>query len=54
MLLEEVKRNCKIVTNEEKQGEELYFDNKPDYETLKVLKQNGYKWHNQKNVGIEK
>lgn len=54
MLLEEAKRNCEIVTNEEKQGEELYFDNKPDYEILKVLKQNGYKWHNQKKCWYRK
>ena len=32
LLLEEIKTNCKIVTNEEKQGEELYFESKPDYE----------------------
>lgn len=29
MLLEEIKKNCKIITNEEHQGEELYFDEKP-------------------------
>ena len=53
LLLEEIKTNCKIVTNEEKQGEEIYFENKPDYEVLKTLKSNGYKWHNQKSAGIE-
>ena len=26
MKLEEIKKNCKVITNEEKQGEELYFD----------------------------
>ena len=54
MLLEEVKRNCKIIMNKAKQGEELYFDKKPNYEILKVLKQNGYKWHNQKKCWYRK
>ncbi len=54
MLLEEVKRNCKIIMNKEKQGEELYFDKKPNYEILKALKQNGYKWHNQKKCWYRK
>ena len=30
MLLEEIKTNCKIVTNEEKQGEEIHFENQRD------------------------
>ena len=54
LLLEEIKTNCKIVTNEEKQGEEIYFENKPDYEVLKTLKSNGYKWHNQKKCWYRK
>ena len=54
MLLEEVKINCKIIMNKEKQGEELYFDKKPNYEILKALKQNGYKWHNQKKCWYRK
>lgn len=54
MLLEEVKSNCKIIMNKEKQGEELYFDKKPNYEILKALKQNGYKWHNQKKCWYRK
>ena len=29
MLLEEIKKDCKIIMNEEHQGEELYFDEKP-------------------------
>ena len=48
MQLEEIKKNCKVITNEEKQGEELYFDSKPNYDIIKELKQNGYKWHNAK------
>lgn len=54
MLLEEIKTSCKIVTNEEKQGEELYFESKPDYEVLKTLKSNGYKWHNTKKCWYRK
>lgn len=54
MLLEEIKTNCKIVTNEEKQGEELYFESKPDYEIIKTLKSNGYRWHNQKKCWYRK
>lgn len=54
MLLEEIKTNCKIVTNKEKQGEELYFESKPDYEVLKTLKSNGYRWHNQKKCWYRK
>ena len=54
MLLEEIKQKCKIVTNEEKQGEELYFDSKPDYEVIKELKNNGYRWHNTKKCWYRK
>lgn len=54
MLLEEIKKNCKIITNEEKKGEELYFDSKPDYEIIKELKNNSYKWHNQKKCWYRK
>ena len=48
MQLEEIKKNCKVITNEEKRGEELYFDTKPSYDIIKELKQNGYRWHNTK------
>jgi len=48
MDLKEIKKDCKIITNEEKQGEELYFDNKPEHEIIAELKQNGYRWHNVK------
>ena len=54
MQLEEIKKNCKIITNEEKQGEELYFDSKPNYDIIKELKQNGYKWHNTKKCWYRK
>lgn len=54
MQLEEIKKDCKIITNEEKKGEELYFDNKPNYEIIKELKQNGYKWHNTKKCWYRK
>ncbi len=54
ILLEEIKKECKIITNEEKQGEELYFEIKPDYEIIKELKNNGYRWHNQKKCWYRK
>lgn len=54
MLLEEIKKDCKIVTNEEHQGEELYFDNKPEYNVITLLKGNGYRWHNVKKCWYRK
>lgn len=54
MQLEEIKKNCKVITNEEKQGEELYFDAKPTYDIIKELKQNGYRWHNAKKCWYRK
>ncbi len=53
-MLEEIKQKCKIVTNEEKQGEELYFENKPDLKVIKELKSSGYKWHNTKKCWYRK
>lgn len=54
MMLEEIKKNCKIVTNEEKQGEELYFEEKPSSEVIRILKENCYKWHNTKKCWYRK
>ena len=54
MQLEEIKKNCKVITNEEKQGEELYFDTKPSYDIIKELKQNCYRWHNAKKCWYRK
>ena len=54
MLLEEIKQSCKVVTNEEKQGEELYFESKPDFQVIKELKNNGYRWHNVKKCWYRK
>lgn len=54
MLLEEIKKDCKVITNEEKNGEELYFENKPENEVITTLKQNGYRWHNQKKCWYRK
>ena len=48
MELLEIKKNCKVIENQEKNGEELYFDNKPSKEVLETLKSNGYRWHNKK------
>ena len=54
MLLEDIKKDCKIVVNEEHQGEELYFENKPIYEVISVLKKNGYRWHRTKHCWYRK
>lgn len=54
MLLDEIKKNCKIVVNEEKQGEELYFNEKPTAEIIATLKENCYKWHNGKKCWYRK
>lgn len=54
MLLEEIKKNCKVITNEEHQGEELYFDEKPTDEIIAILKENCYKWHNTKKCWYRK
>ena len=36
MILEEIKKECKVVINEEHQGEELYFDEKPTIEVITI------------------
>lgn len=54
MELEEIKKDCKIVTNEEHQGEELYFDEKPKNEIIETLKENGYRWHRVKHCWYRK
>lgn len=54
MELEEIKKDCKIVTNEEHQGEGLYFDEKPTDKIIETLKENGYRWHRQKHCWYRK
>ena len=54
MLLDEIKKNCKIVVNEEHQGEELYFDEKPTVDVIAILKENCYRWHNTKKCWYRK
>lgn len=54
MLLEEIKKECKVVINEEHQGEELYFDEKPTSEIITTLKKNGYRWHRTKHCWYRK
>lgn len=54
MELEKIKKDCKIVTNEEHQGEELYFDEKPTNEIIETLKENGYRWHRVKHCWYRK
>lgn len=54
MELLEIKKNCKIVENKEKNGEELYFDEKPSKEVLETLKENHYRWHNVKKCWFRK
>lgn len=44
----ELKTNYKTIENKEKNGIELYFDSIPTYQERQQLKENGYKWHNQK------
>lgn len=41
---EAVQEDVKVVYNEEKNGIELYFNNKPDTMTLETLKANGWRW----------
>ena len=54
MLLEEIKKECKVVINEEHQGEELYFDEKPTHEVITILKENCYRWHRTKHCWYRK
>ena len=54
MLLEEIKKECKVVINEEHQGEELYFDEKPTSEVITTLKENNYRWHRTKHCWYRK
>ena len=54
MKLEDIKKECKIITNEEHQGEELYFEKKPSKEVITILKENYYKWHNSKKCWYRK
>lgn len=54
MLLEEIKNNCKVITNEEHQGEELYFNEKPTSDVIDTLKENCYRWHNIKKCWYRK
>jgi len=54
MELEEIKTNCKIITNEEHNGEELYFEEKPTSEVIEILKENCYRWHNTKKCWYRK
>lgn len=52
--LADIKKNCKIVVNEEHQGEELYFEEKPTAEIISALKENCYRWHRQKQCWYRK
>ena len=45
---------CKVVLNEEKNGIELSFENKPDRSTLDSIKAQGFRWHNAKKVWYAK
>lgn len=46
--MKNIKTNYKEIINLEKHGRELYFDSIPTYEERSILKNNGYRWHNQK------
>lgn len=39
---------CKILRNEQHNGIELYFESRPESDTLAALKDNGFKWHSSK------
>jgi len=43
-----------IILNSEKDGIEIKFDSKPDGAILSALKENGFRWHNQKKVWYAK
>lgn len=47
-----IKTNYQEKRNEEKNGIELYFEGIPTSEERKELKENGFRWHGLKNVGI--
>lgn len=46
--------NAKMMLNEKHNGVEIYFDNKPGAEVRENLKNNGFKWHNQKKCWYAK
>lgn len=54
MWIEDVKKDCRILINEEHQGEELYFNEKPTTECIRILKENNYRWHRQKKCWYRK
>ena len=45
---------CEMVLNNEKNGVELYFQNKPESTILSMLKECGYRWHNVKKCWYAK
>jgi len=45
---------CEMVLNNEKNGVELYFQNKPETTILSMLKECGYRWHNVKKCWYAK
>lgn len=46
--------NAKMMINEEFNGIEIYFNNKPNEEIRNELKANGYRWHSQKKCWYAK
>lgn len=46
--------DVEITYNEEKNGIEIKFSNKPETETLNELKENGFRWHRAKKVWYAK
>ena len=39
-----------MTLNNEKNGIEIRFDERPIKDTLEMLKQNGFRWHSQKKL----
>lgn len=46
--------NVKVIFNEEQHGIEIYYQQKPDSETISSLKENGWRWHRAKKCWYHK
>lgn len=46
--------NVTIIFNEEQHGIEIYYEQKPDSETISSLKENGWRWHRAKKCWYHK
>lgn len=46
--------NCSVTLNDEKNGIEVRFDEKPDASVLEMLKENGFRWSRRQNMWFAK